>query len=162
GDAVAGARDVRGGELLLDDELLDRAGVTAPRLGPVGHHVPRVDHRGALRARVETLHLGDGLADGVANLIRLLRQVERPVPSPAPSQTAPLPSSASTSMLAQWCFTAWYVPIGRPNWMRTLAYPAASSQHSRATPVASAARIVRARSTRTCLAPGTTSAGAPS
>ena len=65
-------------------------------------------------------------------------------------------------MLAQWCLTAWNMAIGRPNCSRTLAYSAASSVHSRAMPAASAARIVRARSTSTWRAPGMTSAAAPS
>ena len=41
------------------------------------------------------------------------------------SQVAAVASSAATSMLAQWCLTAWKVAIGRPNWTRTLAYSAA-------------------------------------
>ena len=43
-------------------------------------------------------------------------------------------------MLAQWCLTAWYMAIGRPNCSRSLAYSAACSVHSRATPTASAER----------------------
>ena len=39
----------------------------------------------------------------------------------AASQTAAVASSAATSMLAQWCFTAWKVPIVRPNCTRSLA-----------------------------------------
>jgi hypothetical protein len=35
--------------------------------------------------------------------------------------------SVATAMLAQWCFTAWYMAMGRPNWMRSLAYSAAIS-----------------------------------
>ena len=41
-------------------------------------------------------------------------------------------------MLAQWCFTAWNIAIGRPNCWRTLAYAVAVSTHSCAPPAASA------------------------
>ena len=64
-------------------------------------------------------------------------------------------------MFAQWCFTAWNVAIGRPNCSRTLAYSAACSVTSRATPVASAANSSRDRSVSTLRAPGSTVAGAP-
>ena len=80
----------------------------------------------------------------------------------AASHTAAVASSVATSMLAQWCFTAWNMAIGRPNWWRSLAYAAADSVHSRATPIASAEKIVRAMSTSTWRAPGSTSAAAPS
>ena len=39
----------------------------------------------------------------------------------AASHTAAVASSVATSMLAQWCLTAWNVAIGRPNWWRSLA-----------------------------------------
>jgi hypothetical protein len=39
----------------------------------------------------------------------------------AASHTALVANSVATAMLAQWCFTAWYMAIGRPNWMRSLA-----------------------------------------
>ena len=39
----------------------------------------------------------------------------------AASQTAAVASSEATSMLAQWCLTAWKVAMGRPNCTRTLA-----------------------------------------
>ena len=42
-----------GRELLLDDELLDRAGVEPPRLRPVRHHVAGLDHGLALAGVVE-------------------------------------------------------------------------------------------------------------
>ena len=32
--------------------------------------------------------------------------------------TAALVASTAMSMSAQWCFTAWNYPIGRPNWTR--------------------------------------------
>ena len=65
-------------------------------------------------------------------------------------------------MLAQWCFTAWNIAIGRPNCRRSFAYAAAISVHSRARPTASAERSTRARSTSARRAPGSTVAGAPS
>ena len=65
-------------------------------------------------------------------------------------------------MLAQWCFTAWYIAMTRPNCTRSLAYTAADSVHSSAIPTASADRITRARSTSVCLAPGRIVAGTPS
>src|SRR4051794_20194581 len=63
-------------------------------------------------------------------------------------------------MLAQWCFTAWYIAIGRPNWMRSFEYAAASSVHSKATPTASADSSTRAMSTSVRLAPVNTTTGA--
>ena len=39
----------------------------------------------------------------------------------AASHTALVASSVATHMLAQWCLTAWYIAIGRPNWIRSLA-----------------------------------------
>ena len=79
----------------------------------------------------------------------------------AASHTAAVASSVATAMLAQWCLTAWKVAIGRPNWTRTLAYSAAMSVQARATPVASAARIRRARSVSVERAPTSTSPDAP-
>ncbi len=79
----------------------------------------------------------------------------------AASHTRQVASSADTAMLAQWCLTAWYMAIGRPNCSRTLAYSAACSVHSRATPTASAATSRRLRSTRARRAPGRTSQGEP-
>ena len=46
GDAVRRPLDAGGRELLLDHELLDRAGAPAPRLGPVRHDVAGLDQRG--------------------------------------------------------------------------------------------------------------------
>ncbi len=94
---------------------------------------------------------------GVGELVAARRS--RPC---AASHTALVASSVATSMLAQWCFTAWNIAIGRPNCRRSLAYAAAISVHSRARPTASADRITRARSTSTRRAPGSTVAGAPS
>ena len=57
--------------------------------------------------------------------------------------------SASTSMFAAWCLTAWNVPMVRPNCSRTLAYSTAISNAAQLIPTASAdARMrntVRAR-----------------
>ena len=39
----------------------------------------------------------------------------------AASHTAAVASSVATSMSAQWCLTAWKVPIVRPNCTRSLA-----------------------------------------
>ena len=47
-DPVGRALDAGGGELLLDHELLDRAGRAAVRLGPVRHDVAGLDQLGAL------------------------------------------------------------------------------------------------------------------
>src|SRR5271165_2988865 len=65
-------------------------------------------------------------------------------------------------MFAQWCLTAWKVAIGRPNCSRTLAYSAAWSVVSRATPAASAASTARATPVSSRRAPGSTVAGAAS
>ena len=51
GDRVLRAGHAGGRELLLDHELLHRAGVAPPRLGPVRHDVPGLDHGVALRRR---------------------------------------------------------------------------------------------------------------
>ena len=75
----------------------------------------------------------------------------------AASHTAAVASSVATAMLAQWCLTAWNMAIGRPNCWRTLAYSAARSVHSRATPTASAASSRRAMSTSARRAPGSRS-----
>ncbi len=65
-------------------------------------------------------------------------------------------------MLAQWCLTAWNMPMGRPNWRRALAYSAACWVHSVARPAASAPTISRARSSSAWRPPTSTSTGAPS
>ena len=78
---------------------------------------------------------------GVAELVTAAGP--RPGRRPTPRRLA---SSVATSMLAQWCLTAWKVAIGRPNCSRTFAYSAAFSVHSAATPAASAERTVRATS----------------
>ena len=39
----------------------------------------------------------------------------------AASHTALVDISVATDMLAQWCLTAWYIAIGRPNWIRSFA-----------------------------------------
>ena len=44
-----------------------------------------------------------------------------PVAAAAASQTAAVASSVATSMSAQWCFTAWNMPMGRPNCTRSFA-----------------------------------------
>ena len=46
----------------------------------------------------------------------------------AASHVAAVVCSASTSMLAAWCLTAWNVPMVRPNCSRTLAYSTAISR----------------------------------
>ena len=51
-----------------------------------------------------------------------------------------------SSISAHMCLTAWKLPIGLPNCSRTLAYSAAVSSAQRATPAASAASTVAARS----------------
>ena len=83
------------------------------------------------------------------------RRGPRPTPRPSP---------------ARWPRACWRSGASPPGtWRsggrtarRSLAYAAAGSVHSRATPTASAAKIVRAMSTSACRAPGRTSAAAPS
>ena len=58
---------------------------------------------------------GDGR--GVGEL--LAAAAPRHGPRPTPPRW---PARRPTSMLAQWCLTAWNVAIGRPNCSRTLAY----------------------------------------
>jgi hypothetical protein len=71
-------------------------------------------------------------------------------------------SSAATSMLAQWCLTAWKVAIGRPNWIRILAYSAACCVVSVAMPMASAANTALAVSVSSRRAPASSTAAARS
>ena len=81
GDAVGGALDVGGGELLLHHQLFDRTCGATPRLRPMGHDVAGVDQRGALGGFVETLDaLGKG-PHGVADGLCLGRQVHRAGPA---------------------------------------------------------------------------------
>ena len=49
-------------------------------------------------------------------------------------------------MSAHLCLMAWNDPMGRPNWMRVLAYSTAMSKHRWAPPTCSAARATAARS----------------
>ena len=53
--------------------------------------------------------------------------------------------STSTSMSAQRCLTAWKLPMGTPNWTRSLAYSVASSS-TRPLPPSSSAEVARAPS----------------
>ena len=76
GDAVVGALDPGCGELLLDQQLLDRAGGTAPRLRPMRHHEAGGDQFVELSLLVEGCD-ADGLrADLGAHLLGLRRQVQ--------------------------------------------------------------------------------------
>src|SRR5664279_4568559 len=52
-DVVVRTLDGSGAKLLLDDQLLDRAGVSPPRLGPGGHRVARLDQGGAALFRIQ-------------------------------------------------------------------------------------------------------------
>ena len=78
------------------------------------------------------------------------------------SHTAAVASSAATSMLAQWCFTAWNIAIGRPNCRRSFAYALAVSTHSCAPPAASAAASVHAICCASGNAPRSTAFGSTS
>ena len=75
----------------------------------------------------------------------------------AASHTAAVASSAATSRSAQWCFTAWKVPMVRPNCTRSLAYATAASVQAAMTPTASAAPSVRANERARGTAPASTS-----
>ena len=55
--------------------------------------------------------------------------------------------SLRSSISAHMCLIAWKLPIGLPNCSRTLAYSVAVVSSQRATPAASAAATVAARST---------------
>src|SRR5581483_4293229 len=59
---------------------------------------------------------------------------------------ADLADSTSSSMSAHLCLMAWNEPMGRPNWMRTLAYSTLMSRQRCAPPTCSAARATAARS----------------
>ena len=64
-------------ELLLDHELLDGAGVAAPRLRPVRHHVAGLDQRGrAARRASRPLTSVDERAHLGADRLGLGRQVD--------------------------------------------------------------------------------------
>ena len=64
----------------------------------------------------------------------------------AASQARAAARSARQAMVAHRCLTAWNSPIGRPNCLRVRAYSAAVPLHQAATPAASAAYRVAARS----------------
>ncbi len=64
----------------------------------------------------------------------------------AASQASASAASARQSISAHRCLTAWNAPIGWPNCSRTLAWSTATVRHRRATPAASAAAKVAARS----------------
>ena len=81
-------------ELLLDDELLDRAGVAAPRLGPVRHHVAGLDElrRAAPSASRSLMLLGER-AHLVADRLGLGRQVDGLGPASRPSRVRSVTSA---------------------------------------------------------------------
>ena len=65
----------------------------------------------------------------------------------AASHVAAVASCVATNMSAAWCFTAWNMPMTRPNCSRTLAYSLAMVTHVCAPPVASAAASSRPSAT---------------
>ena len=76
GDAVLRPLDLGRGELLLDHELLDGAGLAAVGLGPVRHHVAGLDELGALLLGGEVLdRVGEGLHLG-ADRVGLRRELD--------------------------------------------------------------------------------------
>ncbi len=70
--------------------------------------------------------------------------------------------SERSSISAHMCLMAWKLPIGLPNCSRTLAYSVAMFSAHRASPAASAASTVAARSSNRCRDAGSTRAGADS
>src|SRR5690606_6471332 len=68
-----------------------------------------------------------------------------PYDSAAP-YTSGRANSSSTIALARWCFTAWYSPIGRPNWCRVFAYSTDTSSRARPSPICCAAHSSAPRS----------------
>ena len=75
-DPVGGTRDARLAELLLDHELLDRAGGSAVRLRPVRHHVAGLDEAGALFVGRQVLDALRERADLLADGLGLGRQLD--------------------------------------------------------------------------------------
>ena len=78
----------------------------------------------------------------------------------AASPAATATCSERSSISAHMCLTAWKLPIGLPNCSRTFAYSVAVCSVHLASPAASAASTVAARSSTRCLATGNSSAGA--
>ena len=76
GDAVVRPLDTGGGELLLDQELLDGTGGAAPRLRPVRHDVSGPDQLIELGLLVELGEFGCVRADLGAQFVGLRRQVQ--------------------------------------------------------------------------------------
>ena len=70
-----GAHHPRRGQLLVDDELLERRRPTSPRRRPVRHDQPRFGHRRALVRRAGRRHLCHDGADLGAQRLRLRRQI---------------------------------------------------------------------------------------
>ncbi len=84
-DAVGGTGDAGVGELLLDHELLDRAGGPPVRLGPVRHHVAGLDEPGALLVGRQVLDALGERADLVADRLGLGRQLDGLLAGDAPA-----------------------------------------------------------------------------
>ena len=78
----------------------------------------------------------------------------------AASPAATAACSERSSISAHMCLMAWKLPIGLPNCSRTFAYSVAVRSVQRASPAASAASTVAARSSTRCRDTGSTSAGA--
>ena len=81
GDSVVRALDARVTELLLDDQLLHRVGGQPPRLGPVWHHVSRLDQLVALCLLVQRGDLGGVSTNPGAQILGLWRQVQAVLPN---------------------------------------------------------------------------------
>ena len=86
----------------------------------------------------------DGRGDARPRSTAGRRRRRRPRPSASAAATAACCERSSIS--AHMCLMAWKLPIGLPNCSRTLAYSVAVSSAHRASPAASAASTVAARS----------------
>ena len=85
-------------ELLLNHQLLHGAGIAAPGLGPVRHHVSGLDHGGPPLGRVQSLDPLGEAADLVAHRLGLGRQVDGARPLRSALRTALATSIAAASV----------------------------------------------------------------
>ena len=99
------------------------AAPTSSASGRAGCRTPRCSRprRGAARRRCRCARTRRSRRPWRATPSAAARPGSRRAPTPR-SRAATWSDSTSTYISASGCFTPWYLPIGAPNWMRSLAY----------------------------------------